>query len=86
MASFLEKLRPGVGRTANDAQTTTTTADPEIQVAMDTIPDDLNKVDDAVPAPDAQPGVRKIEAVTLAWTRTSLAALLGLYVLPFFRT
>ncbi|KAH6886918.1 siderophore iron transporter mirB [Thelonectria olida] len=83
MASFLEKLRPGAGRTPNDEQTTPPSADPEIQVAMDTIPDDVDKTNDAVPAPDAQPGVRKIEAVTLAWTRTSLAALLGLIWLLF---
>lgn len=33
------------------------------------------------PTPDAQRGVQRMEAVTLAWTKTSLAALLVLYVL-----
>ena len=35
-----------------------------------------------LPTEDAQPGVQKIEAVTLAWTKKSLAALLCLYVFP----
>lgn len=39
-----------------------------------------------LPTEDAQPGVQKIEAVTLAWTKKSLAALLCLYVfLKFLR-
>lgn len=35
-------------------------------------------INDYVPSPDAQAGVQKIEAVTLAWTKGSLAALLCL--------
>lgn len=35
------------------------------------------------PTPDAQLGVQKIEAITLAWTKKSLAALLIMYALPF---
>lgn len=60
--------------------------DAEIQTAPSTvaggIPDDVHpeKLHDAVPSPDVQLGVQKIEAVTLAWTKASLAALLIKYV------
>jgi len=37
--------------------------------------------EDATPAEDAQLGVKKIEAVTLAWSKTALATILILYVL-----
>ena len=36
--------------------------------------------EEALPAQDAQQGVQKIEAVTLIWTRTTLALLLIKYV------
>ena len=38
----------------------------------------------AVPSQDAQLGVQKIEAVTLAWTKKSLAGLLVKYGILFF--
>lgn len=37
--------------------------------------------DDAKPSEDAQPGVKKIEAVTLAWSKKTAFAVLVLYVL-----
>ncbi|KZM21623.1 transmembrane transport [Ascochyta rabiei] len=39
-------------------------------------PDDLKDFPDEVPDYDAQRGVQKIEATTLAWSKWSLAALL----------
>lgn len=43
---------------------------------------DSEAQDDEKPTEDAQNGVRKIEAVTLAWSKKSLAGVLILYVLP----
>jgi hypothetical protein len=37
--------------------------------------------EEAMPSEDAQNGVKKIEAVTLAWSKKSLAGVLILYVL-----
>lgn len=82
--SFLNKLRPGIGRERpTDAQAASTIEDTEIQVVPATTdaegPDDTppEKVHgDAVPSQDAQLGVQKVEAVTLAWSKRWLAALL----------
>jgi hypothetical protein len=66
--------------------------DREANIAMDTvipnketgpdIADDVSdhKLDATLPSQDAQRGVQKIEAVTLAWTPLWLAALLFKYV------
>lgn len=42
---------------------------------------DSEAQDDEKPSEDAQNGVKKIEAVTLAWSKKSLAGVLVLYVL-----
>lgn len=42
---------------------------------------DSEAQEDEKPSEDAQNGVRKIEAVTLAWSKKSLAGVLILYVL-----
>jgi hypothetical protein len=44
-------------------------------------PEDLKPFPDSVPDLDAQHGIQKIEAVTLSWSKASLAALLIKYVL-----
>ena len=48
--------------------------------------EDLNHLEadqkQVTPTIDAQTGVQKIEAVTLAWSRSSLFLALGLYVQP----
>lgn len=51
--------------------------DEEIGQAPDSI---AASIDKEKIAEDAQPGVQKIEAVTLAWGRGSLYIVLGLYV------
>ncbi|KPM40487.1 Siderophore iron transporter mirB [Neonectria ditissima] len=92
--SFLNKLRPGP---ANDAHGVSVVNDPETQTGPEIsaaeketgynetgagIPDDKTESDEA-PTKDAQLGVQKIEAVTLVWTKTSLAALLILIWILF---
>jgi hypothetical protein len=90
----LDKFLPGRSRGTGDrTQLPSTTEDAVTQVPMSPVnanieagtigPDDItaNKTDDAVPTRDAQNGVRKMEAVTLAWTRKSLATALILCVL-----
>lgn len=52
----------------------------EVTQPVDTIQDDKEAV---VPDQNAQAGVQKIEAVTLVWTKWSLAALLIKYVRSF---
>jgi hypothetical protein len=42
---------------------------------------DISAMKEAMPTDTAQVGVKKIEAITLTWTKSWLAALLGLYVL-----
>jgi len=82
--SFLNRLRPGIGRERpTDAQAASTIEDTEIQVVPATTDTgDLDDTpiekaqDDAVPSQDAQLGVQKVEAVTLAWSKRWLAALL----------
>lgn len=49
-------------------------------VTCDNVPADGGDEKDIVPSEDAQRGVQKIEAVTLAWTKRSLVALLVKYV------
>lgn len=97
MSAYLNKLHAGAGHQTSDvAQAPHATEDPEVQVATDTgSPNNgtgagytedksATKVEEElVPAQDAQRGVQKIEAVTLAWTKWSLAALLFKYVCPF---
>lgn len=86
--SFISKLRGVVSpkksagtpsHSVPDAEMqTTAAATAPRQEEITAIPDEEHpeKVRDAVPDPDAQLGVRKIEAVTLAWTKKWLAALL----------
>lgn len=42
--------------------------------------DPIKPTDDAVPSQDAQNGVQKMQAVTIAWSKKSLAGLLCGYV------
>ena len=95
---ILDHLRRGVGSNTlpNEAQTTSTTHDAEIQRVAETItgekgteaaayPDGAppeKDLDDLAPNQDTQLGVQQIEAVTLVWTKKWLAALLFKYVLP----
>ena len=44
-------------------------------------PEDLKPFPDAIPDLDAQHGIQKIEAVTLSWSKASLAALLIKYAI-----
>ena len=44
---------------------------------------EIHSSKDVTPAEDAQGGVQKIEAVTLAWSRKSVYICLGLYVFLF---
>ncbi|KAI0123171.1 putative transporter [Xylariales sp. AK1849] len=88
--AVLDKLRPGVGhKTPNDTHVASTFDDPEIEMSSDTVahnkeagagfPDDAandRSHGEAAPSEDTQRGVKKIEAVTLTWTKKSLAALL----------
>ncbi|KEY74656.1 hypothetical protein S7711_08423 [Stachybotrys chartarum IBT 7711] len=60
--------------TETEMATATTAPNQEPRVPDDHLPG--KTLNDAVPDHDAQLGVRKIEAVTLAWTKTWLAALL----------
>lgn len=66
-----------------DTNVAMTTVTPDKEVGPD-VPDDVSvhKLEATLPSQDAQPGVQKIEAVTLAWTKYSLAALLFKYVCP----
>lgn len=48
-------------------------------------PEDLKDFPNEVPDFEAQHGVQKIEAVTLSWTKASLAALLIKYVILICR-
>lgn len=88
--SFLNRIRAVAARDApNDPPATSTAQDAEMQVNTNAannnkeigvvVPDDMpdDKIpEESVPARDAQIGVQKIEAVTLAWTKKWLAALL----------
>lgn len=89
------RLGLGSKRSAEN-QSDPTTANLETPVAMHSVamddreigppaaPDDTEVTDDlknmAGPSEDLQRGIQGIEAVTLAWTKTSLAAVLILYV------
>lgn len=87
---FLDKLRPAGG---HELATVAAVPNPEIQAATTApanqdreaqiLPDDSKNFEDVVPTQDAQTGVQKIEAVTLTWTKKSLAGLLILYVSAF---
>ncbi len=87
--SISNNPQPEIGGKAPDnTQAASSVNEPEIQVVTtDTaavtadFPDDiyLQKV---TPNQDAQRGVQKIEAVTIAWSRKSLAALLIKYICP----
>lgn len=93
--SFLNKLRPGAGgETPSDVQATSMAEIPKTEVTTNTVPTDTVVTDaitadeavidlkeaGLVPNPNAQNGVQQIEAVTLAWSKKWLAALLILYV------
>lgn len=91
--SFLNKLRPGSGeKPTPDTESAPVNTDLEIQPApennaaattgprVDSSTTDIDMQKEAMPTEHAQRGVQKIEAITLTWTRTSLIALLGLYV------
>lgn len=58
------------------------------ELGMTAVVDDdtLKPDEDLVPDQGAQQGVRKMQAVTLAWTKASLAALLILFVHPQLTT
>jgi hypothetical protein len=68
----------------NDSLAATTAHDPEIQAVTDgadvgnsgVVGAEWLNDKDVVPTEDAQHGVQKMEAVTLAWTKKSLAAML----------
>lgn len=89
MSSFLNKIRPSKGE-ESEPQAPAATDDLEIQRAPETTAvDEKNpngadaadgdlKPDLELPDAEAQRGVQKIEAVTLTWTKKSLAALLCL--------
>lgn len=95
----MNRLRPGGERQTPTSTQAASTVDEEIQVATDrtasrneagtglhelTLEDKDHN--DAVPNREAQLGVQKIEAVTLAWTKRWLAALLIKYVPACMRT
>jgi hypothetical protein len=97
---ILKKLDIGFGRQQpNNAQAATADDNAEHPVITNsqtmgkdngTVPfndESADKGPDAPPDPDAQRGIQKIEAVTSAWSKWSLAALLFKYVsLPHFAT
>lgn len=87
--AFSNMLRRGVGDQApNDSQELSSVENPNSPVASKTAATDsreaggefTDKDVEALPSRDAQRGVQNIQAVTLAWTKKSLAALLILYV------
>ena len=84
--AIVDKLR-GRQATAEPEIPSQGNGDIETQAKSDAIATDNKQVatdfadyqtKEELPTQDAQPGVQKIEAVTLAWTKKSLAALLGL--------
>lgn len=84
--AIMDKLR-GRQATGESQVASNVNDDIETQANADAIASDNKQVDvdlsdyqtkEEMPTADAQPGVQKIEAVTLAWTKKSLAALLGL--------
>jgi hypothetical protein len=88
--SFFSKLRPsrerddtGIEIEPTRSQVPASTAIGEKVVGND-VPEGQNDwlklPEEAVPAGDAQHGIQKIEAVTLTWSKKSLAALLVKYV------
>lgn len=84
--SILSKLPASLGgKTTQDVAV----QDPEIQMAApnNNTRDDADLGDDTikseVPSEDAQGGVQRMEAVTLAWSKKELLAMLMLYVFPF---
>lgn len=89
--SFLHKLRPSHHDGPVPVQAPNN-EDVEIQSGTNAIaPGEGNNAVDTelkdkieTPTPDAQLGVQKIEAITLAWTKKSLAALLIMYASRFF--
>ncbi|KAH8879148.1 siderophore iron transporter mirB [Thozetella sp. PMI_491] len=89
--SFVDKLRPALGRkTPSNSQVPGIAEDLEIQTvsnrpAASHVAANGGPIDDTTtnngpekdaPSEEAQSGVRKMEAVTLAWTKKSLAAVL----------
>ncbi|KAF2012866.1 putative siderophore-dependent iron transporter [Aaosphaeria arxii CBS 175.79] len=99
MSSFLNKIRPsGRQDTEPETVTVTTNQDIEEQIPIEAVapnkdnsgadvPDNasVDKIpEDAVVDRNAQVGVQKIEAVTLAWTKKSLILLLCNIWLIFF--
>ena len=79
---------PKILRQSGQDEVTPAPANPEIQavsggdaekqggVTCDNVPVDSGAEKEIVPTEDAQRGVQKIEAVTLAWTKPMLIALL----------
>lgn len=51
--------------------------------AAQTPVNEMNRNDEDKPSEDAQPGVKKIEAVTLAWSKKTAFAVLVLYIFSF---
>lgn len=96
--SFLHKLPFGFGRkkTPEVTQTVSTVGDQEVQPVTERIEPASTEKNEAeagvgvgfpedtkeVPSEDAQRGVQRIEAVTLVWTKKSLAGMLISYVCP----
>ncbi|KAI9172668.1 Siderophore iron transporter mirB [Paramyrothecium foliicola] len=85
--SFLDKFRSSGRQTEPEVTEITTIRDPENPAPATAANNDnvggvrddasINKgLEESVPNQDAQIGIQKIEAVTLAWTKTSLALLL----------
>ncbi|KAM0330506.1 hypothetical protein ACHAQA_003452 [Verticillium albo-atrum] len=93
--AILDSFKNAVGRKpAGDAQDSPAAHDLEIQAAPTTVgvdekeggvyDDEKNAIpDELVPSKDAQLGVQKIQAVTLTWTKSYLAACLILIWLLF---
>lgn len=89
--SILSKLRLGGGSApADDIQLastveesnagTQTAAADNNQAEAGVADEKIGREEDIVPDPETQRGVNRIQAVTLAWTKPSLAAALILYI------
>ena len=72
----------------SEATTTVNAGDGSEEIQHVTQPNAISTIDselaqkDLLPTEDAQRGVQKIEAVTLAWSKKSLATVLILYISP----
>lgn len=85
--SILDKIKAGVG--PKEAQPEATEAPVVTDTAIDTdkekagLDQDINDaIDSSAPDQNASQGVQEIQAVTLVWSKGSLAALLCLYASP----